>query len=79
MTYLMADHGIHFTLREPLTPRYPVGIGPIAPDHIISSLFGPSLTIPVVPGKLRIGVWQRVLLVECNGPRERDCIVTLLY
>ncbi|HKV39529.1 MAG TPA: secondary thiamine-phosphate synthase enzyme YjbQ [Blastocatellia bacterium] len=50
-----------------------------APDHIISSLLGPSLTIPVVAGKLRIGVWQRVLLVECNGPRERDCIVTLLY
>jgi secondary thiamine-phosphate synthase enzyme len=49
-----------------------------APDHIISSVLGPSLTIPVVAGKLRLGTWQRVLLVECNGPRERDCIVTLL-
>ena len=47
-----------------------------APDHMISSILGASLTIPVSDGRLRLGTWQRVLLVECNGPRRRDIVVT---
>ena len=31
----------------------------------------PSLTLPVTAGRLDIGRWQRVLLVEFDGPRER--------
>ena len=31
----------------------------------------PSLTLPVAGGRLEIGRWQRVLLVEFDGPRER--------
>ena len=31
----------------------------------------PSLTLPVTAGRLEIGRWQRVLLVELDGPRER--------
>lgn len=31
----------------------------------------PSLTLPVTAGRLDIGRWQRVLLVELDGPRER--------
>jgi len=49
-----------------------------APDHMISSLLGPSLTLPVHSGRLRLGTWQRVLLVECNGPREREVTVSVL-
>ena len=49
-----------------------------APDHMISSIVGPSLTIPVADGSLLLGTWQRVLLVECNGPRRRSVVVTLL-
>ena len=53
-----------------------------APDHIISSLMGPSLSIPVRGGKLVLGIWQRVLLVELSGPRTREianyvCIIGL--
>lgn len=48
------------------------------PDHMISSILGPSLTVPVRSGKLILGTWQRVLLVECNGPRERDVVVTVV-
>ncbi len=47
-----------------------------APDHMISSIVGPSLTLPIVNGALRLGTWQRVLLVECNGPRQRTLVVT---
>jgi secondary thiamine-phosphate synthase enzyme len=49
-----------------------------APDHMISSILGPSLTVPISGGKLQLGTWQRVLLVECNGPRQRECIVTVI-
>jgi secondary thiamine-phosphate synthase enzyme len=42
-----------------------------APDHILSSIIGPGITVPVSNGKLDLGVWQKVVLVELNGPRER--------
>jgi secondary thiamine-phosphate synthase enzyme len=41
------------------------------PDHILSSLLGPSLSIPFVNGQLLLGTWQRVILVELDGPRQR--------
>lgn len=41
------------------------------PDHILSSLIGPSLVIPYTEHQLMLGVWQRVILVELDGPRER--------
>ncbi len=48
-----------------------------APDHILASLIGPSLTLPVEGGRLVLGTWQRVVLVEFDGPRERELIFTL--
>lgn len=41
-------------------------------SHMASSILGPSLTIPVSAGKLTLGTWQSVMLVELDGPRERD-------
>jgi secondary thiamine-phosphate synthase enzyme len=49
-----------------------------APDHMISSILGPALTIPFREGKLKLGKWQSVLLVERNGPREREIVVTVI-
>lgn len=49
-----------------------------APDHMISSIVGASITVPIDGGKLQLGTWQRVLLVECNGPRERTVVVTVV-
>src|SRR4029434_8307292 len=49
-----------------------------APDHMISSIVGPSLSIPINGGKLQLGTWQRVLLVECNGPRERKVVISVI-
>ena len=47
-------------------------------SHMASSILGPSLTIPVRDGALVLGTWQSVLLVELDGPRERDVHVTLM-
>jgi secondary thiamine-phosphate synthase enzyme len=58
------------SFRHPHNPAH-------VPDHIFSSLIGPSLTIPVNDKKLVLGTWQRVVLVELDGPRERDVMVTV--
>lgn len=49
-----------------------------APDHMISSILGPSVTFPISEGMLVLGTWQSVLLVECNGPRDRSIRVTII-
>ena len=48
------------------------------PDHILSSLIGISLVLPVENGKLVLGTWQRVILIEFDGPREREIVINLL-
>jgi secondary thiamine-phosphate synthase enzyme len=46
-----------------------------ADAHLRSLLVGPDTTIPVVEGSLRLGTWQSVLFVECDGPRTRTVTV----
>lgn len=41
------------------------------PAHILSALIGTSIALPVEQGKLVLGTWQRVVLFEFDGPRER--------
>lgn len=45
------------------------------PDHILSSIIGGSLIVPVDEGRLALGIWQRVVLVELDGPREREVVL----
>lgn len=47
------------------------------PDHILSSLIGTSLTIPFENVELMLGTWQRVILIEFDGPRERNIVIQL--
>jgi len=46
--------------------------------HMASSILGPSLTIPVSEGALQLGTWQSILLVELDGPRQRNIHLTLV-
>lgn len=46
-----------------------------APDHMLASLIGPSLSVPYRDGKLLLGMWQRIILVELDGPRKRSIVV----
>jgi secondary thiamine-phosphate synthase enzyme len=48
------------------------------PDHILAALIGPSVTIPVERGRLVLGTWQRVVLFEFDGPREREIVLSLI-
>lgn len=48
------------------------------PDHINSSIIGPSLLLPFKAGTLILGTWQRVLLIELDGPRDRKLIFSII-
>ncbi len=48
------------------------------PDHILSSIIGPSVLIPFNNGQLILGTWQRIVLVELDGPRERNVSLSFL-
>ena len=47
------------------------------PDHILSALIGTSVALPFEGGKLVLGTWQRVVLIELDGPREREIALTI--
>jgi secondary thiamine-phosphate synthase enzyme len=48
-----------------------------ADSHLRALLLGNSASIPVVDGDVALGRWQSVLLVECDGPRNRTLRVVV--
>jgi len=57
--------------RHPHNPEH-------VPDHILSALIGTALTLPVESGSLVLGTWQRVILIELDGPRQRELTLHFL-
>lgn len=49
-----------------------------AHSHLLSMLLGSSESIPVVDGKMVIGQWQSILLVDLDGPRDRTVGIQFL-
>jgi secondary thiamine-phosphate synthase enzyme len=48
-------------------------------SHVRSALIGPSLHIPLIDGKLTLGTWQQIVLLDFdNRPRKRQVIVQML-
>ncbi len=45
-------------------------------SHVRASLLGPSLSVPVVEGKLTLGTWQQIILVDFDT-RPRTRTITL--
>jgi secondary thiamine-phosphate synthase enzyme len=45
--------------------------------HIKAAILGPGETVPVRGGRLLLGTWQAIMLVELDGPRTRRVIVTV--
>jgi secondary thiamine-phosphate synthase enzyme len=39
--------------------------------HVLAALVGPSVSVPIRAGRLALGQFQRIVLVEFEGPRER--------
>jgi secondary thiamine-phosphate synthase enzyme len=49
-----------------------------ADAHLCASVVGNSVTLPVRGGRMELGTWQRVMLVELDGPRTRRITVTAI-
>ncbi len=48
-------------------------------SHVRASLIGPGITIPFVEGRLTLGTWQQIVLIEMDtGPRERKIILQVI-
>jgi secondary thiamine-phosphate synthase enzyme len=46
--------------------------------HVRAALLGPSITIPRVGGRLRLGTWQQIILLDFdNRPRSREVAVQI--
>ena len=49
------------------------------PAHLKSSILGNSLSIPTTNGKLDLGTWQQVVLIDFDiRPRQRKIVVKIL-
>ena len=48
-------------------------------SHVRASMVGPSLTVPVVDGRLLLGTWQQIVFMEFdNKPRRREVSVQVV-
>jgi secondary thiamine-phosphate synthase enzyme len=54
-------------------PHNPAHVG----DHIMSALIGTSVSLPFERKKFLLGTWQRVVLIELDGPRERQIALSI--
>lgn len=47
-----------------------------ADSHLRALLLGESVSVPIEDSELALGTWQKILFVECDGPRTRKVKVT---
>jgi secondary thiamine-phosphate synthase enzyme len=58
--------------------RHVEGGAPNAASHIRTALMGTQVIVPLEAGRLQLGTWQGIFLVECDGPRTRHVLVSVL-
>ncbi len=59
-------------------PRISPDERPNGDAHCRAALLGASVSLNVMGGRLLLGEWQRVFLVELDGPRPRDFSVVVM-
>jgi len=48
-------------------------------SHVQAALLGPSITLPIRSGKLRLGTWQQLVAINHdNHPRKRSIEITII-
>lgn len=48
-------------------------------SHLRAALIKPSLTVPIVDGKLTLGTWQQIIFLDFdNRSRKRDLVVQIM-
>lgn len=89
VTTIEYEPGVLSDLRRALSVIAPVDI-PYAHDavwgdgngrsHVRAAIVGPSLSVPVIGGRLACGTWQQIVLLELDvrSSRHRTVYVTVL-
>jgi secondary thiamine-phosphate synthase enzyme len=76
-----ADPGVRADIVAALDKLFPEGVWEHdrvdgnGAAHLKAAFLGPSEAVPVRGGRLLLGTWQGIALVECDGPRDREIIV----
>lgn len=76
-----ADPGFRLDIVAALAKLFPEGVwehdkvDDNGAAHLKAAVLGPSEAIPVRDGRLLLGTWQGIALVECDGPREREVVI----
>jgi secondary thiamine-phosphate synthase enzyme len=61
------EHAVEMLLpRDESRWRHRHGSAGHGADHVLPAIIAPSVTIPVIDGKLALGTWQSVVLVDPN-------------
>ena len=48
-------------------------------SHLRASLLGPSLQVPIDDGRMLLGTWQQIVLLDFdNRPRTREIVVQIM-
>ena len=48
-------------------------------SHIRASVIGPSLTVPFTAGKMALGTWQQIVIIDHDtSARSRDIVVKIM-
>ena len=48
-------------------------------SHVSASIIGPSLVVPFEAGKLMLGQWQKIVMIDFDSrPRTRDLVLQII-
>jgi secondary thiamine-phosphate synthase enzyme len=48
-------------------------------SHVRAALLGPSISMPFVEGRLALGTWQQIMLLEFDTrPRRREIVIQII-
>ena len=48
-------------------------------SHVRAAMVGPSLTVPIVDGRLTLGTWQQIVFLDFDSSaRERQLVVQIM-
>ena len=87
ITTIEYESGVVRDLKEAIERLAPAGI-PYRHDarwgdgngyaHVRAALLGPSLSVPLIDGRLVLGTWQQIVLIDFdNEPRDRKILVSV--
>lgn len=87
ITTIEFESGVIRDLKEAIERIAPTGI-PYRHDakwgdgngyaHVRAAIMGASLTVPLINGRLILGTWQQIVLVDFdNRPRDRKVMVSI--